>query len=110
MHEAIVLGIGQAGTQLSNALWELLCLEHGITSDGRLYSSADSGESVNSEAFFLHTKTGKRVPHAVIVDLEPTVIDPGPCELKETDPWWPSSRDEFNINDKFISEYLGRLQ
>ncbi|TPP57341.1 Tubulin alpha chain [Fasciola gigantica] len=76
MREVIVIGIGQAGTQLSSAIWELLCLEHAINSDGYLFtSSLDSAKFGNDETFFHHTQNGKRVPHAVIVDLEPTVID-----------------------------------
>ncbi|KAF7234315.1 hypothetical protein EG68_11798 [Paragonimus skrjabini miyazakii] len=75
MREVIILGIGQAGTQLSNATWELLCLEHGIKPDGHLFDSLNSEDCLNNQTFFQDTPTGQQVPRAVIVDLEPTVID-----------------------------------
>ncbi|KAJ1293395.1 hypothetical protein BS78_01G064700 [Paspalum vaginatum] len=52
MRECISVHIGQAGIQVGNACWELSCLEHGI-----------------------QTGAGKNVPRAILVDLEPTVID-----------------------------------
>lgn len=36
--EVVTISVGQAGTQISNACWELLCLEHGIRPDGFLYA------------------------------------------------------------------------
>lgn len=32
--EIVTVFAGQAGTQVSNACWELFCLEHGIEPDG----------------------------------------------------------------------------
>ncbi|CAI2739003.1 unnamed protein product [Dicrocoelium dendriticum] len=74
MREVVILGIGQAGTQLSNAAWELLCLEHGIKPDGLLFDSLNPEDCSNNQTFFQDTPTGQQVPRAVIVDLEPTVI------------------------------------
>jgi hypothetical protein len=51
------------------------CLEHGITPDGLMPSDLSIGESDDSfNTFFAETGTGKHVPRAVFVDLEPTVI------------------------------------
>uniref|UniRef100_A0A7M4E158 Uncharacterized protein n=1 Tax=Crocodylus porosus TaxID=8502 RepID=A0A7M4E158_CROPO len=81
--ECISIHIGQAGVQMGNACWELYCLEHGIQPDGTLPSTASARpvvpevEQVDSsfETFFCETASGKHVPRAVFIDLEPTVID-----------------------------------
>jgi len=76
MRECISLHIGQAGIQTGNACWELYCLEHGIQPDGQMPkdSSVDS-ETDGFNTFFSETGSGKHVPRAVYVDLEPTVCD-----------------------------------
>jgi len=72
MREIINIHIGQAGIQTGNACWELFCLEHGIRPDGtRDASSSDTAFST----FFSETSTGKHVPRAIYVDLEPSVVD-----------------------------------
>lgn len=64
---------------MGNACWELYCLEHGIQSDGtipatqKILPEADQVDS-SFETFFCETVSGKHVPRAVFVDLEPTVI------------------------------------
>ncbi|KAJ7540813.1 hypothetical protein O6H91_10G035800 [Diphasiastrum complanatum] len=77
MREIISIHIGQAGIQLGNACWELFCLEHDIQPDGQLLKSetprTDSNQSFGT--FFSETASGKHVPRAVMVDLEPTVVD-----------------------------------
>ncbi|KAK3927180.1 Tubulin alpha-1C chain [Frankliniella fusca] len=72
MREVISIHVGQAGVQMGNAAWELYCLEHGISPDGTM-----PAEKVNDSfsTFFHETGTGKHVPRAILVDLEPTVID-----------------------------------
>lgn len=74
--ECISIHVGQAGVQMSSACWELYCMEHNIGKDGvSLEPGQDNGNSC--EAFFNETESGKFVPRAVLVDLEPTVI--GQC-------------------------------
>ncbi|XP_066040626.1 tubulin alpha chain-like 3 isoform X2 [Chamaea fasciata] len=83
MRECISIHIGQAGVQMGNACWELYCLEHGIRADGtipgprQVKSTDPASEQADSsfETFFCETASGKHVPRAVFVDLEPTVID-----------------------------------
>jgi len=90
MREIISLHIGQAGTQVGNACWELFCLEHGVAPDGQISpdkkappkddkseKSSKSGESGDAacSSFFSPTGAGKQVPRCVFVDLEPNVID-----------------------------------
>ena len=93
MRECISVHIGQAGVQMGNACWELYCLEHGIQPDGQMptddsigkYSyfkmvsnigvlvfSGQADDSFNT--FFSETGSGKHVPRAIFVDLEPSVI------------------------------------
>ncbi|KAF2288180.1 hypothetical protein GH714_004844 [Hevea brasiliensis] len=76
MREVISIHIGQAGIQLGNACWELYCLEHGIQPDGMMPSDSSVGVEHDSfNTFFSETGSGKHVPRAIFVDLEPTVID-----------------------------------
>uniref|UniRef100_A0A8C6KRL8 Tubulin alpha chain n=1 Tax=Nothobranchius furzeri TaxID=105023 RepID=A0A8C6KRL8_NOTFU len=59
-----------------NACWELYCLEHGIQPDGQMPSDKSVGGGDDSfNTFFSETGSGKHVPRAIFVDLEPTVID-----------------------------------
>jgi len=72
--EVISIHIGQAGVQLGNACWELFCLEHNIRPDGTFADNAAPRDGAFS-TFFAETGSGKHVPRAVMVDLEPTVCD-----------------------------------
>lgn len=63
---------------MGNACWELYCLEHGITSDGLLNTEENRNTDNDSFfTFFSETESGKHVPRAVFVDLEPSVIGIG---------------------------------
>jgi tubulin alpha len=73
MREVLSIHIGQAGVQIGNSCWELYCLEHGITPDGKIPSGHSSGEAFNT--FFSEAGNGQHVPRCVFVDLEPSVID-----------------------------------
>jgi len=76
MREVISIQVGQAGCQIGNACWELYCLEHGIQPDGQMPSDYTLGCGDDSfNTFFSETSSGKHVPRAVFVDLEPTVVD-----------------------------------
>ncbi|KAF0311227.1 Tubulin alpha chain [Amphibalanus amphitrite] len=82
MRECISVHVGQAGVQIGNACWELYCLEHNIRPDGRLNcDKAPKLEDDSFNTFFSETGAGKRVPRAVFVDLEPTVVDEGVTSL-----------------------------
>ena len=55
---------------------ELYCLEHGIHPDGTMPSDDSVGVADDSfNTFFSETGSGKHVPRAVFVDLEPSVVD-----------------------------------
>lgn len=73
--ECLSVHVGQAGVQIGNACWELYCLEHGIQPDGQMPSDKTVGCGDDSfNTFFSETGSGKHVPRAVFVDLEPTVV------------------------------------
>jgi len=72
MREIISIHIGQAGIQTGNACWELFCAEHGIRPDG---SRPEKGKDDAFSTFFSETNSGKYVPRAIYVDLEPSVVD-----------------------------------
>lgn len=73
--ECISIHVGQAGCQIGNSCWELYCLEHGIQPDGLMPSDKTLGYGDDSfNTFFSETGSGKHVPRAIFVDLEPTVI------------------------------------
>ena len=76
MREVISLYVGQAGCQMGNACWELYCLEHGIQADGlRPRDKTLGGGDDSFNTFFSETGSGKHVPRAICVDLEPSVVD-----------------------------------
>ncbi|CAI9768649.1 unnamed protein product [Fraxinus pennsylvanica] len=76
MREIISIHIGQAGIQVGNSCWELYCLEHGIQPDGMMPSDTSVGVAHDAfNTFFSETGSGKHVPRAIFLDLEPTVID-----------------------------------
>ncbi|KAJ3584057.1 hypothetical protein NHX12_014553 [Muraenolepis orangiensis] len=74
--ECISVHVGQAGVQMGNTCWELYCLEHGIQPDGKMPADKPNvGYDDSFTTFFSNTGSGKYVPRAIFVDLEPTVID-----------------------------------
>ncbi|KAL1075394.1 hypothetical protein V6Z11_D11G359700 [Gossypium hirsutum] len=76
MREVISVHIGQAGIQVGNSCWELYCLEHGIQPDGMMPSEGNAGGNHDAfSTFFSETGSGKYVPRALFIDLEPTVMD-----------------------------------
>ncbi|CAH8856138.1 unnamed protein product [Trichobilharzia szidati] len=76
MRECISIHVGQAGVQMGNACWELYCLEHGIQPDGHMPNNKETERSDDAfNTFFSEMSSGKHVPRAVFVDLEPNVVD-----------------------------------
>lgn len=74
--EVISIHVGQAGVQMGNACWELFCLEHNIGPDGVALDDAAQPNSRDDpfNTFFHTGSTGRHVPRAVYVDLEPSVV------------------------------------
>lgn len=76
--ETLSVHIGQAGIQMGNNIWELFCLEHGISPDGTVEPATGDWESAYS-TFFSETQSKKIVPRSIFIDTEPTVIDQTRC-------------------------------
>lgn len=72
--EVISVNIGQAGSQIGDAIWRLYCQEHEISAEGKCEMQGDSFSS-NLSSFFEERNGAKYVPRAIFVDTEPTVID-----------------------------------
>merc|ERR1712131_165920 len=82
MREVVSVHVGQAGVQIGNSCWELYCLEHGIGPDGKMPENGKSAQAQYSHkeddsytTFFAETDARHYVPRAVMVDLEPSVMD-----------------------------------
>nr|XP_039266360.1 LOW QUALITY PROTEIN: tubulin alpha-1 chain-like [Styela clava] len=65
--ECISIHVGQAGVQIGNACWS--------QKDDHVKGTASTGDDDSFNTFFSETRSGKHVPRAVFVDLEPTVVD-----------------------------------
>eukprot|EP01025_Chloroclados_australasicus_P016153 TRINITY_DN1798_c0_g3_i3.p1 TRINITY_DN1798_c0_g3~~TRINITY_DN1798_c0_g3_i3.p1 ORF type:complete len:410 (+),score=27.84 TRINITY_DN1798_c0_g3_i3:39-1232(+) len=74
IREIVSLHIGQAGCQIGSACWELFCAEHSIDEEG-LITEEDHNSSEAIGTFFQETASGKQVPRALYMDLEPGVLD-----------------------------------
>lgn len=90
--EIITLQVGQCGNQIGGEFWKQLCLEHGITPDGTLRDPWDYSSKNNKDAgqfnveknkpiddrkdvFFYQSDDDHYVPRALLIDLEPRVVN-----------------------------------
>ena len=85
--ELITISAGQAGNQISSEFWPQLCAEHGISPTGLLspppiLSNPSNTSSLDSTApndrkdvFFYQADDDHYVPRAIMIDLEPRVIN-----------------------------------
>ena len=71
--EILTIQIGQSGIQIGNALWELYCMEHGVSANGFMNSSAKN-HSNRIETLFYESKDSRYIPRSIFMDLEPTVV------------------------------------
>ncbi|KAI3379263.1 hypothetical protein SNEBB_003915 [Seison nebaliae] len=77
MREIIQLQVGQCGNQIGAKFWEIVNNEHGINADG-VYCGNDELEQLKRIGVYFNEmefSTKKFVPRAVMVDLEPGVIN-----------------------------------
>eukprot|EP00053_Salpingoeca_punica_P004801 m.51006 g.51006 ORF g.51006 m.51006 type:complete len:462 (-) comp12950_c0_seq1:580-1965(-) len=72
--ELITLQVGQCGNQIGSEFWKQLCAEHGIRPDGILEEFATDGND-RKDVFFYQADDEHYIPRAVLVDLEPRVIE-----------------------------------
>lgn len=74
--ELITLQAGQCGNQIGAQFWEQLCREHGISRDGTLEEYATEGQAGDrKDVFFYQADDEHYIPRAILVDLEPRVIN-----------------------------------
>jgi len=74
--EVICIHIGQCGIQTGNQIWELFCMEHGILPDGSNPNDKTPGEENDPyNAYFAELSSGKCVPRAIWLDLDPSTLD-----------------------------------
>lgn len=72
--EMITLQLGQCGNQIGFEFWKRLCLEHGINPEGILEEFAQDGID-RKDVFFYQADDEHYIPRAVLLDLEPRVIN-----------------------------------
>lgn len=61
---------------MGESMWELLGLEHGVRPDGSPDPlKLDLSANVGLDTFYSRTNSGNYVPRALMIDLEPNVID-----------------------------------
>ncbi|CAI2367365.1 unnamed protein product [Moneuplotes crassus] len=72
--EIITCQVGQCGNQIGMEFWKQLCMEHGINPEGILEEYAQNGED-RKDVFFYQADDEHYVPRAVLIDLEPRVIN-----------------------------------
>lgn len=70
----IMLQLGQCGNQIGFEFWKKLCAEHGISPDGCLESFVTEGVD-RKDVFFYQADDQHYIPRAVLLDLEPRVIN-----------------------------------
>ncbi|ONH77716.1 Tubulin beta chain [Pichia kudriavzevii] len=70
----IHLSAGQCGNQVGAAFWETICDEHGLDPNGN-YHGTDPLQESRLNVYFNEASSGKYVPRAVLVDLEPGTIE-----------------------------------
>ncbi|GMH55178.1 hypothetical protein TrVE_jg7765 [Triparma verrucosa] len=76
--EILTLQVGQCGNQIGSEFWKQLCSEHGISPDGILQDFAQNPLTAvddRKDVFFYQADDEHYIPRAVLVDLEPRVID-----------------------------------
>ncbi|GAM21981.1 hypothetical protein SAMD00019534_051560 [Acytostelium subglobosum LB1] len=72
--EIITLQAGQCGNQIGAEFWKQLCREHGISPQGYLEDYALPGID-RKDVFFYQSDDDHYVPRALLLDLEPGVIN-----------------------------------
>ncbi|KAI5150929.1 tubulin beta [Enteropsectra breve] len=70
MREIVHIQAGQCGNQIGTKFWETISEEHGIDQTGN-YKGANDVQKERLEVYYNQSTSGKFVPRAVLVDLEP---------------------------------------
>uniref|UniRef100_A0A0E0KYP3 Tubulin gamma chain n=1 Tax=Oryza punctata TaxID=4537 RepID=A0A0E0KYP3_ORYPU len=95
--EIITIQVGQCGNQIGMEFWKQLCLEHGIGKDGLLEDFATQGGD-RKDVFFYQADDQHYIPRALLVDLEPRVIN----GIQNSE-----YRNLYNHENIFVAEHGG---
>ncbi|KAL0230024.1 hypothetical protein PCE1_003588 [Barthelona sp. PCE] len=71
--EIITLQVGQCGNQIGSQFWKTLADEHNIGPDGTLLDERELND--RKDVFFYQADDNHYVPRAILLDLEPGVIN-----------------------------------
>jgi len=74
MREIVHLQVGQCGNQIGAKFWQVISEEHGIDGNGN-YKGTDEQQLERINVYFNEAGSGKYVPRAILVDLEPGTMD-----------------------------------
>lgn len=74
MREIVHLQTGQCGNQIGAKFWEVISDEHGINPNGQ-YVGDSPQQLERIDVYYNEASSGKYVPRAVLVDLEPGTMD-----------------------------------
>jgi tubulin gamma len=66
--------VGQCGNQIGMEFWKQLCVEHGINENGVLQDFATHGGD-RKDVFFYQADDEQYIPRALLIDLEPRVLN-----------------------------------
>jgi len=69
--ELMCLHIGQAGNQIAESVWELMCLEHGLSPDGICEDPKDG----NMDVMYSETEKGEHRARSLFFDFDQAAID-----------------------------------
>ena len=78
MREIVHLQVGQCGNRIGSKFWELISEEHCVDPEGCLTEDLNVQSDPrleNINVYFNETTNERRVPRAVLTDLEPGTID-----------------------------------
>jgi hypothetical protein len=75
VREILSIHVGQCGNQIADRYWRLILREHGLDESGVPKQGSSAANNANMEVFFHKIRDGKYTPRAVLVDLEPGVIN-----------------------------------
>ncbi|KAI1272001.1 Tubulin/FtsZ, GTPase domain-containing protein [Xylaria sp. FL0933] len=74
MREIINVQIGRSGNNIGTALWENICREHGLNSDG-IYEGTSDLQLERMGVYFNSVSDNKYVPRAVLLGMGPIYLD-----------------------------------
>lgn len=71
----VSLQAGQCGNQIGAAFWETISTEHGIDNSGSYTGTDKDVQLERAGVYYSEGSEGRFVPRAVLLDLEPGVVD-----------------------------------